>query len=197
MHIPKRTSQNSTVSIATGLLMAAALPISNWLFYPEGGASFNRVAMLSVVFFPIPNYMSDPSWVCYSLCYMDIHYVTCLKINTSNLYSLFYFIHLPCLVMLMFAEGQSERAPPQQRTGGDPCHSAMAHCSANHTQRNQRYNHASGWEESLCSMTLYSRSQQWSLSLSIKMYASQSVNVYLKCSCKGQISLQSDSGSNW
>lgn len=144
MHIPKRTSQNSTVSIATGLLMAAALPISNWLFYPEGRASFNRVAMLSVVFFPIPNYMSDTSWVCYSLCYMDIHYVTCLKINTSNLYSLFYFIHLPCLVMLMFAEGQSERAPPQQRTGGDPCHSAMAHCSANHTQRNQRYNHASG-----------------------------------------------------
>lgn len=66
-----------------------------------------------------------------------------------------------------------------------------------HTQTNQRYNHANGWEESLRSMTLYSHAQQWSLSLSIKMYASQSSNADLKCSSKGRIGLPSDTGSNW
>ncbi len=62
-----------TVSIATETSNASCsdaltLPISDWLFHSEGGASCDRAAILSVAFFPIQNYTSDMSWVFYSLC---------------------------------------------------------------------------------------------------------------------------------
>ncbi len=38
---------------------ALTLPISDWLFCSEGRASFDKVAILSVAFFPIQNYTSD------------------------------------------------------------------------------------------------------------------------------------------
>ncbi len=50
-----------TLSIATAS-KSLTLLISDWLFYSEGGASFNRAAILSVAFFPIQNYTSDMSW---------------------------------------------------------------------------------------------------------------------------------------
>ncbi len=63
-----------TVSIATGTSNgscsdALTLPISDWLFHSEGGASCDWAAILSVAFFPIQNYTSDMSWVFYSLCW--------------------------------------------------------------------------------------------------------------------------------
>ncbi len=56
-----------TVSIATGASKssysdAMTLPIGDWLFYSEGGASFDRAAILRVAFLPIQNYMSGTSW---------------------------------------------------------------------------------------------------------------------------------------
>ncbi len=55
------------VSMAAGTLNDSSdtmtLPISDWLFYLEGGTSFDRTAILSVAFLPIPNNMSDTTWV--------------------------------------------------------------------------------------------------------------------------------------
>ncbi len=55
-----------TVSIATGTSDCGysdelTLLIRDWLFSSEGGASLHRAAILSAVFFPIQNYMSDTS----------------------------------------------------------------------------------------------------------------------------------------
>ncbi len=38
---------------------ALTLPISDWLFHSEGGASCDWAAILNVAFFPIQNYTSD------------------------------------------------------------------------------------------------------------------------------------------
>lgn len=46
--------------IATVEIMTLA--ISDWLFYLEGGASIDRVAILSIALFLIQNYC-DTSWV--------------------------------------------------------------------------------------------------------------------------------------
>ncbi len=74
MRSPERASQ-SAVSIATrtsndSCSDTQTLPISNWLFHSEGGASCDWAAILSVAFLPIQNYTSDTSWVFYSLCYI-------------------------------------------------------------------------------------------------------------------------------
>ncbi len=63
-----------TVSIATRTPNGSCsdvltLPIRDWLFHSESGASCDWAAILSVAFFPIQNYTSDMSWVFYSLCY--------------------------------------------------------------------------------------------------------------------------------
>ncbi len=55
-----------TISEATGTFNgscsdALTLPISDWLFHSEGGASCDWAAILSVAFFPIQNYNSDMS----------------------------------------------------------------------------------------------------------------------------------------
>ncbi len=61
-----------TVSIATwdtsngSCSEVLASSIIDWLFCSEGGASFDRVAILSIAFFPIQN-TSDTSWIFYNL----------------------------------------------------------------------------------------------------------------------------------
>ncbi len=45
---------------------ALTLPIRDWLFHSEGGASVDRVAILRVAVFPNQNHTSDMSWVSYS-----------------------------------------------------------------------------------------------------------------------------------
>ncbi len=79
---PERASQRLTVSIATGTSKgscsdALTLPISDWLFHSEGGASCDRAAILTVAFFPIQNYTSDMSWVFYSLCLRSVKSDSC------------------------------------------------------------------------------------------------------------------------
>ncbi len=61
---PTRTSNGSCSDALT-------LPISECLFCSESRALLDRAAILRVFsfeFFPIQNYMSDTSWVFYSLC---------------------------------------------------------------------------------------------------------------------------------
>ncbi len=75
-----------TFSIATGTSNSSCsdsltLPISDWFLHSEGGASCDRTAILSVAFSPIQNYMSDTSWVFYSLC--DYNTVS-VKVNQSK-----------------------------------------------------------------------------------------------------------------